>query len=40
MSVTLMGPITSTWGKNGSQWGPSTIWLQTFFKISSFVYNR
>jgi len=24
----------------GRQWGPSTVWLQTFFKISSFVFNR
>jgi len=22
-------------GPYGSQWGPSTLWLQTFFKISS-----
>ncbi len=24
----------------GSQWPPSTFWLSTFFKISSFVFNR
>jgi len=24
----------------GSQWGPSTVWLPTFFKISSFVFSR
>jgi len=25
---------------HGSQWGPSTVWLPTFFEISSFVFNR
>jgi len=24
----------------GSQWGPSTLWLPIFFKISSFVFSR
>ncbi len=24
----------------GSQWCPKTAWLQTFFKISSFVFSR
>ncbi len=24
----------------GSQWCPKTVWLQTFFKISSFVFGR
>ncbi len=24
----------------GSQWCPKTAWLQTFFKISSFVFGR
>ncbi len=24
----------------GSQWSPETAWLQTFFKISSFVFGR
>jgi len=24
----------------GSQWLLSTVWLPTFFKISSFVYSR
>ncbi len=24
----------------GSQWCPKTSWLQTFFKISSFVFSR
>jgi len=24
----------------GSQWGPSTVWLLTFFKISYFVLSR
>ncbi len=24
----------------GSQWLPATVWLPTFFKISSFVFNR
>jgi len=24
----------------GSQWGPSTVWLPIFFKISSFVFSR
>jgi len=24
----------------GIQWGPSTVWLLTFFKISSFVFSR
>ncbi len=24
----------------GSQWCPKTAWLQTFFRISSFVFNR
>ncbi len=24
----------------GSQWCPKTIWLQTFFKISSFLFGR
>jgi len=23
-----------------SQWMPSTVWLPTFFKIYSFVFNR
>ncbi len=23
-----------------SQWGPTTVWLPTFFEISSFVFNR
>jgi len=23
----------------GNQWGPSTVWLPTFFKISSFVFS-
>jgi len=33
-------PLTSIVGKNyhGSQWGPSTVWLLTFFKISSLVF--
>ncbi len=22
-----------------SQWGPATVWLPTFFKISSFVFS-
>ncbi len=25
---------------NGSQWLPATVWLQTFFKISSFLFNE
>ncbi len=25
---------------SGSQWCPKTAWLQTFFKISSFVFSR
>jgi len=24
----------------GSQWGPSTVWLPTFFKMYSFVFGR
>jgi len=31
------------WGKNKyyeCQWGLSTLWLPTFFKLSSFVFNR
>jgi len=24
----------------GSQWVPSTVWIPTFFKISSFVFHR
>jgi len=24
----------------GSQWGPLTVWLQTFFKMSFFVFSR
>jgi len=23
-----------------NHWGPSTVWLMTFFKISSFVFSR
>jgi len=37
-------PLTSTvWSGekyNRSQWGPTTVWLPTFFKISSFAFNR
>jgi len=25
---------------DGSQWGPSTVWLPTFFKMYSFVFGR
>jgi len=25
---------------NGSQWGQTTVWFQSFFKISSFVFSR
>ncbi len=33
--------LNSMVGKNyGSQWLPSTVWLPTFFKISSFVFDR
>ncbi len=33
--------IVIQWGGGGGgiQWLPSTIWLPTFFKISSFVFN-
>jgi len=24
----------------GSQWGPTTVWLPTFFKMSDFLFNR
>jgi len=24
----------------GSQWGPSTVWLPTFFKIPSFMFSK
>jgi len=37
-----MGPIDlySREKKNTiSQWGPSTVWLLTLFKISSFVFT-
>ncbi len=36
-------PLTSTvlfFSYYGSQWCPKTAWLQTFFKISSFVFSR
>jgi len=25
---------------SGSQWGPSTVWLPIFFRISYFVFSR
>jgi len=36
---TVNGPH---WGKKyyGSQWGPLTVWLPTFFKILSFVFSK
>jgi len=44
MSVTklLMDPIDfhCIFFSYGSQWGPSTVWLLTFFKISSFVFSN
>ncbi len=35
-------PLTSIafFSYYGSQWCPKTAWLQTFFKISSFVFGR
>ncbi len=35
-------PLTSIvfFSYYGSQWCPKTAWLQTFFKISSFVFSR
>ncbi len=35
-------PLTSIvfFSYYGSQWCPRTAWLQTFFKISSFVFSR
>ncbi len=35
-------PLTSIvfFSYYGSQWCPKTAWLQTFFRISSFVFNR
>ncbi len=35
-------PLTSMvfFSYYGSQWCPRTAWLQTFFKISSFVFSR
>ncbi len=36
-------PLTSIvfiFSYNGSQWCPKTAWLQTFFRISSFVFSR
>ncbi len=40
--VPWWNPLTSiVWKKyNGSQWVPSTVWWLTFFKISSFMFNR
>jgi len=40
--VLVARQLTSIAGKKayGSQWGPKTVWLPTFFKISSFVFNR
>jgi len=41
MSVTrqLMYPIDFHI-MEGKKWGTSTVWLSTFFKISSFVFSR
>lgn len=25
--------------QTGSQWGPSTVWLPTFFRVASFVFG-
>ncbi len=45
-SVEHKGRYSEEWGKQqyffsyyGSQWCPKTAWLQTFFKISSFVFR-
>ncbi len=32
--------LTSCFSYYGSQWCPKTAWLQTFFRISSFVFSR
>jgi len=42
----LKAPVTSiVWRRRkkkyyASQWGPSTVWLETFFKISYFLFTR
>jgi len=38
----LMAPLTSIVEKKyyGNQWCPTTVWFQSFFKISCFVFQQ